>query len=350
MRPLRRGVLGLGVVALLASALALALWPSGGSVSGPSAAEAASEASSPRILSDREVLIGVYIANIQAMTPETNSFMADFYVWLRWTDDRLQPQKSFEFTNLFEAWQLMSWTSSDEPERQPDGSLYFLTHYQGAFNSVLSQSDFPFGRNQLHLQMEDIENESQDFRFVVDDSSISIDKDISIPGFRISEPSISVSDFNYPTDFGSLDMTKENMYSRVVASVTVDRPVATSIFKYLVPIILVMLAAGLIFQVPPSLIEGRIGLAITALLTLVAMQWTATDSLPVYSYLTMLDVLYLVSLGFILASLVQAIRITWIARDADEAAAIRLDERSMWIFYVAYAVCFSAIITWYALT
>ena len=118
----------------------------------------------------------------------------------------------------------------------------------------------------------------------------------------------------------------------------------SNVFKYLVPIVLVMIAAGLIFLIPPGLVEGRIGLAITALLTLVAMEWTSTDKLPINSYLTLLDVLYLISLTFILGSLIQAIRISWVARDQDEATAIRLDERSMKVFYALYGLAFAATI------
>jgi hypothetical protein len=158
-----------------------------------------------------------------------------------------------------------------------------------------------------------------------------------------------VSDYAYSTDFGSLDSTKTNVYSKVLITMPVSYPVLTNVVKYLVPILLVMIAAGLIFQIPPGLVEGRIGLAITALLTLVAMQWTATDGLPINEYLTLLDVLYVLSLAFILGSLIRAIRTSWVARDTGEEAAIRLDERSMIAFFALYAVTFATAVLGYLL-
>jgi hypothetical protein len=38
-----------------------------------------------------EVLAGVYLSNIQAVNQTTNSFDADFYLWLRWRNPDLDP-------------------------------------------------------------------------------------------------------------------------------------------------------------------------------------------------------------------------------------------------------------------
>ena len=333
------------VVALLAGAVALAAWTPGGS---PIAA-AASAASAPTPKAG-EVLIGAYIDNILGVDPGTNSFEADFYVWMRWTDKKLKPWKTLEFMNLYEAWKLMSWPSVDAPVKQPDGALYYQTHYQGAFASTQNLRAFPFGQQALHIEMEDIRSESNKLSFVTDGDKVAIAPEISLPGYQIGRPTIHAAPFAYATDFGFLDSTVTNDYSRATITIPVSHPVVTNIFKYLVPIFLVMIAAALIFQIPPGLVEGRIGLAITALLTLVAMQWTATDQLPTLAYLTMLDALFLLSLAFVLGSLVTALRISWVAREANEQRAIRLDERAMRIFLVAYAAAFAAVLAYYLLT
>jgi hypothetical protein len=347
--PRRGTLLVLAVMLLLLTAIGVAALPSGSSSSAKAATEATGNGELTRQLADDEVLIGAYVQNIQTVDPQTNSFSADIYVWLRWSNEALEPWKTMEFMNLYEAWQLTSWTATEEPERQSDGTLYYLTRYQGAFNSRLALADYPFGTQRLLIEIEDIKSESQSFRYVTNSSSIDISDEISIPGYHIGTPSIAASDYAYSTDFGSLDSTKTNVYSKVLITMPVSYPVLTNAVKYLVPILLVMIAAGLIFQIPPGLVEGRIGLAITALLTLVAMQWTATDGLPINEYLTLLDVLYVLSLAFILGSLIRAIRTSWVARDTGEEAAIRLDERSMIAFFALYAVTFATAVLGYLL-
>ncbi len=348
-RQLRMRALALTAVLLLIGSISLAAWPLGSSVQAQTVATLMS--TKPlKTLGDKEVLIGAYIRNIQAINPETNSFLADVYIWLRWNDRTIQPYKSMEFVNLFEAWQLMSWKIQEEPILQPDGSLYYLTHYQGAFNSILSLKNYPFGSQILAIEIEDLQRETSDLHFVVDPSTLAISPSISIPGYNFGSPTISAKNYAYPTSFGMLNNTIDDVYSKVTIAIPVVHPVLVNIFKYILPIVLVMIAAGLIFEIPPAEFSSRISLSITALLTLVAMQWTSAEGLPTNSYLTMLDSLYLFSLIFILASLVQGIKNSWVARDKGEDLAIKLDERALKIYWSAYAIIFTVMIFGYILT
>jgi hypothetical protein len=342
-----RGLL-LAAGLLLVGALSLSVWP----LVSPTPAQVAApltELKPQRILGDKEVLIGAFIKNIQAINPQTNSFLADVYIWLRWNDRSIRPYKTMEFVNLFESWQLIARNLQDEPMPQPDGSLYFLTHYQGAFNSVLSLQDYPFGSQRLTMEIEDLQRESRELRFVVEPSTLAISPSISIPGYHFAQPTISVENYAYPTSFGMLNSTVDDVYSKVTIAIPVFHPVLVNIFKYILPIVLVMIAAGLIFEIPPAEFSGRISLSITALLTLVAMQWTSAEGLPINSYLTMLDSLYLVSLIFILSSLVQGIKHSWVAREEGEELAVKQDERAMKIFWASYSVVFSGLIIGYLL-
>ena len=67
----------------------------------------------------------------------------------------------------------------------------------------------------------------------------------------------------------------------------------------------------------PHYVEGRIGLGITALLTLVALQFTSSPTLPDVDYLMMLDKIYLLDY-VIIAALARVVLASW--RGADETA------------------------------
>ena len=80
--------------------------------------------------------------------------------------------------------------------------------------------------------------------------------------------------------------------SRINASkrtIPVTHPILATSVTVLLPLILA--TASLRFHVPPSLVQARIGLGTTALLTLVAMQWSALSNLPDGGHLVMLNVL-----------------------------------------------------------
>jgi hypothetical protein len=273
--------------------------------------------------------------------------MADVYVWYRWSNPDLRPYETVEFMNLYEAWQLVTWSAQEGPRDQPDGTLYYAARNQGMFNSTLDLTDYPFGKQDLEIIYEDFEAEARSYRFATDASSLGIDPEITLPGYDIAAPRIDVSEFAYATSFGDLDGSGDERYSRVTVTIPVSHPVVTNVIKYLVPIVLVVIASSLLFQIPPNMIEARIGLSITALLTLVAMQWSSLDGLPTMSYLTLLDTLYLISLLFILGSLMAGLRVSWLAREHGEEHAIRLDERAMVVYLGAFAAAFGGTLAWF---
>lgn len=301
----------------------------------------------PVQLSNKEVLIGAYISNIQTVDPATNSWLGDFYVWYRWKNPKLRPWKTVEVMNWHEAWQMMELGHQKKPTRQPDGSWYYAQRYSGAFNSPLSLVKFPFGVQQLQVIMEDFTYELGRMRFVADTRSTAIDPTITLPGYNVGDPTMTISEFSYGTDFGDLDGTSTEIYSRATLTTPVSNPGLPNVIKYLLPIVLIVGAASLVFYLPPTEVEGRIALGITALLTLVAMEWSATESLPTVAYLTMLDVLYIVGTVFILASLILGIRTSWMARDRSEATAIHSDERMLYVFLGGFAAVFGAVIVYY---
>lgn len=339
-------VAALAVLMLAAAVLLSALTPAVGS---DAARVRHNAASAPLTLTDEEVLVGVYIENIQTITPESNSFTGDFYIWFRWKNPDFKPYETVEFMNLYEAWMLTQLSADESPRRQPDGTLYYAARYSGAFNSPLSLVKFPFGSQNLKIILEDFAAEKSQVRFVADTRSTAMNPDITLPGYEIGVPSIEVSNFEYATDFGDLDEVDGEVYSRATVIIPVSTPGLPNIIKYLLPIVLVVAAASLVFYLPPDAIEGRIVLGITALLTLVAMQWSSTESLPTVAYLTMLDVLYLVGILSILASLILGIRTSWMARSSGEESAIYSDERMLYIFLGAFSLAFAGVLAFYLL-
>src|SRR5690606_10717805 len=91
---------------------------------------------------------------------------------------------------------------------------------------------------------------------------------------------------------------------------------------------LIVFCTALVFFVHPSFIEGRLGVAITALLTLVALQLTTASGLPEADYLLMTDKVYLLCYLFVIATLMQVAR-TSAAVQAGRFDAVRKSDRRM---------------------
>lgn len=296
-----------------------------------------------------DVTVGVYINDIQDIDFKTNSYIVDLYLWLRWNGKDIDPIKSVEFMNIFDPESQQKTVLLDAPKEMPDGSLYNIIRYQGRFAKKFRFEKYPFDRQLLDFVIEDSVSGEAAQRFVADSRALTINPKLTLPGFRIGRPAMAIESYTYPTDFGDLSMSNAESYSRVTLSVPITRPMFTLAIKTFVPILLIVLCATLVFFVNPHFVEGRIGLAITALLTLVAIQFTAAASLPDADYFTMLDKIYMLSYAFIIAALLRVVITSWQVREAstaEDTAISHGDHRWGMALLVIYAIAAALIAGW----
>jgi hypothetical protein len=176
------------------------------------------------------------------------------------------------------------------------------------------------------------------------DGSIGLDPEITLPGFKVGKPKMQIASNTYPTNFGDLADPEATAYSRLTLSIPVTRPIMAMSVKTFVPIVLIVVCAALVFFVRPHYVEGRIGLGITALLTLVALQLTSSASLPDVDYLMMLDKIYLLAYVFIIVALARVVMTSWRGADEnDEKAISRTDRIWVAVLLIAYLAANAAI-------
>ena len=88
---------------------------------------------------------------------------------------------------------------------------------------------------------------------------VTINPDITLPGFKVGKPKIHIIERAYPTNFGDLDEPEATDYSRLMLTIPVTRPIVAMSIKTFVPIGLIVVCAALVFFVRPRYVEGRIG-------------------------------------------------------------------------------------------
>lgn len=116
----------------------------------------------------------------------------------------------------------------------------------------------------------------------------------------------------------------------------------------MLPIFIVILITSLIYLLPARLEEARTGIGVTAMLTIVALQWTTDASLPSVEYLTMLDLVYIVSMVYILGAMVYTVLASRRNRqEMAEALSGALDRRVGIISLVAYLVILGLTLAYY---
>ena len=102
------------------------------------------------------VTVGAFINDIQHLDFKTNSYAIDLYVWFRWNEAGIDPSKTMEFRNLDASdGGTAPEALYDKPETMPDGSLYSIVRYRGAFNTKFRLDAYPFDTQVLKIILED---------------------------------------------------------------------------------------------------------------------------------------------------------------------------------------------------
>lgn len=286
-----------------------------------------------------QVTVGIYINDIQQLDLHTYTYMVDFYIWLRWRDPELDPAASIEFMNASQPWDALATQLYDEPVPQPDGSLYQAIRYQGAYTNKFPLQKYPFDQQHLKITFEDNTYPLDMLVYVPDDPAVTMNTATDLPGYELEPPTFAIIEQDYPTTFGDLTLDAPAPYSRGVVDIHITRPPMAAAIKLLLPILLVVVVAALTFFIDPAYPEARVGMGITALLTLVALQFTTNAELPQTDYLIMLDALYICAYAFVLAIMASAVYTTWMATREELDRAVTFDRRAFAASTAVYFLC-----------
>jgi len=340
------------VVAAALLALPLAVLASCFAWSGPADPQAPPSAMMEAIAaapapSPAQVIVGAYINDIQELDFKANNYVVDLYVWFRWKAPDLDPSKTMEFMNRYASDDNVREALYDKPKEMPDGSLYSIIRYQGRFSTKFPLEKYPFDTQTLTVAMEDTVSGNDKQVYVPDtDGGINLNPQITLPGFKVGNPTMRIAPNAYPTNFGDLSEPETTAYSRLMLSIPVTRPIVAMSIKTIVPIMLIVACAGLVFFVRPRYIEGRIGLGITALLTLVALQLASGSSLPDVDYLMMLDKIYLLAYLFIIIALGRVVATSWHSDDTHAEKAISRADRIWAVALLAAYLAANIAVAW----
>lgn len=314
--------------------------------------------------SPERVTVGLHLRNVEVINLEENSYHASFVLWVKWRGER-DPSKSLRFVNLLEAWALTLAPAFDEPVTLGDGQRYQRFTGEGRFFHKFELGSFPLDRQQVVLELEDVQRGDGGLVLELDPAS-SLAPELRVPGWDVGAPLAEVSHQPWPQGLGRADDTAP--HSRVRYGVTLERPRRVFFVTMFPPILLVMMCCWFIFFLRPVHVEARVGTVITALLTIVFLQLAFTDDLPYLGTTVLLDQVFNFSYVVITGVLLECVVVMrWHDRavaleaaipsmpeseraglDADRRAAKErfelIDRRSKFLFPLAYAAGCAAIV------
>jgi hypothetical protein len=249
----------------------------------------------------QQVTIGLYLQNVPEIDIKTNSFTAEFYLWFLWKGD-VDPTLTYQLTNAVNLTDLTRTPifadaqGNSVPEVMPDGRKLQQFHVYGRFGHPFPLSKYPFDSHDLVISVEDAKNALDTLVHQVDAQGTAMRPDLVIPGWTMSQLRATTGRSRFATNFGDMRVDpKGESYSRVDFVAHIDRPVVGIVSKTVIPIAIIILITFGAFFCQPQDIDARLCLTITALISAVALQFTAATELPPTGSLLLLDKIYILS-------------------------------------------------------
>jgi hypothetical protein len=302
-----------------------------------------------RLHASDTVTVGAYINDIQNFNLNEHSYVVDLYLWFRWNNPKINPAESFEFMNSFDQWGHTTTPNYEAPIKLPSGEIYQVVRILGGFSHKFNLKHYPFDRQALTIEIEDRDAEAHHTQYIADTAQpVALNPKIELPGFDLSAPNLSIKTQTHPSNFGDT-RTQSNQahYTRAIIEVPIGRPVFTYLVKLILPVLCVVFCAGLMLSFKPTYVDARVGIGITALLTLVALQITLNDELPEIDYLILMDKIYLLTYIYIVLGLTAVVLGTWrLDKNAEHLEQVmRSDRKWLVTLSLTYTACLIVLLT-----
>ena len=286
----------------------------------------------------REVSISILILDIIKIDDANQRSTIDFVVQLEWMEKNLVSKwKEKTLVSKDEIWTTdiqifndynLIKKKKDQYEVNPDGSVFYQQRFVGGINSRHNFSEFPLDEFIMKIQIVAI---NPDVIFIVSNNSPeNRSHRYSISGWKINSEWIEVG----VGDERFKDLANTTYF------IAAKRNINYYIWKVIIPLAMVVFMSWLVFWVDPIQIGAQLTVGATAMLTMIAYQFTLSNLIPPVSYLTRLDTFILLSNIIVFIALLEAILTSNLVSHDKKTIARRIDYLARFIFPILFAMVF----------
>jgi peptide/nickel transport system substrate-binding protein len=283
----------------------------------------------------KKVYAGVYLHDVAKFDQKDGVFDADFELWVKWLGD-FDPAE-LRIANAAE-------TERQEKGKEKDGEWQSMRwRVRGTMRGEFPVQNFPFDSQTLQIVLELPEKYGE---LVPDLAGSGMRERFSVTGW-LYEPFFTprVAQETYRSDLGGIiGEGRPTAVRRAAFEVTLSRPLLTAGIKLFLPLLVILMVAVVALFIHPKELEVRAAVGVTALLACFAFQFAVADSMPNVAYITLADILFLVSYAICAVLMAVSVAGFWLHEHDKEKAWQRLDVAGLIAFpFVMAITAFAAI-------
>jgi hypothetical protein len=254
-----------------------------------------------------QVEYGIFIKKVVPDFKD-GKFYAEFYWWIKFTNDSTQSTWSnedianIEYINAHES-EIGSFANEVQEIKSIGPHRYYLTGYhQGDFYFNPNYTSYPFDEQVLNITVENSLVPKNELELVIDTASYIASKssprhyglskdllDNKSINFNIDKSEITSETGIYNSNFGDPKFPAESQYSRINVSVIINRSFVPFITKLIIPLAIILFLVYFVFFIPADKIDIAAGLTVTSLLSAIAFQLSVNSDLPDIGYIIYID-------------------------------------------------------------
>ncbi len=237
----------------------------------------------------------VFVVDIDNIDDADQSFTANVYIRLRWQDNRLRdPQGSIRQIPLTEVWNprillanqtgILTKSLPDIVTVNPDGSVLYHQRFTGKLSQPMNLSLFPLDQQRFTIQFVAVGYDVEALEFLPDERNGiiggSMARTLSLPDWKI------LTFEALPLPYQPIeDIHAAGFAFRFEAK----RQITYYIFQVIMPLVVVVIMSLTSFWIGREHVGIRVGVATSAILTLIAHRFVLASLLPRLPYMTRMD-------------------------------------------------------------
>ncbi len=217
-------------------------------------------------------------------------------------------------------------------EASPDGTVVYSEQFSATLTSPLSLRTFPFDRQTLPIVVQPAIEDRKTVELIPDGTRSAVRPQpwSALAEWRIGGLS-TVARSRLPRGAG--DGVTEIAFDLAVA-----RQPSYYLWKLFLPLLIIVIISWSIFRIDTAQFSNQIGIAMTAILTVIAFSLAISSTLPRTPHLTLMDAFYLMSYVFVFLAITEVVTIHGALTLKRDALAHRIRATSQWAFPLAYVV------------
>ena len=276
----------------------------------------------------------VFAIDIDEIDDAKQSFGANVYVRLRWTDKRLvDPGGGTRQMPLQEVWNpqvllanrvgLLPAALPEVVKVEPDGTVQYRQRYTGKLSQPLKLSEFPMDKHEFTIHFISTAYTTDQLEFVPDTDEATeeivggaIAHELSLPDWKILSHEVLPLAYN---PIGELQI------AGFALRFEAERFRAYYLWQVLLPLIVVVAMSWSPFWVERGNVGVRLGVATSSILTLIAHRFVFASLLPRLPYMTRMDHFTVGSTLLVFLALIAVVSTAYLSANEREVQARTID-------------------------